>query len=1341
MARKSERNKNKDYNIGLDIGVGSVGWAVTNNYTLLKTGKQKNLWGYNIFEKAETAEKRRTYRSARRRLKRRKIRINLLQDLVSEMIFPVDPMFFKKLKYSYLVEEDKNEKEFFKEENILFDSNYTDKEFYKQYPTIYHLRKDLIESDKKFDPRLIYLAMHHIIKYRGNFLYEEQGQEILNEGSSININELFEAIFEFYNSKEFNFDFNIIKEIVIILNDNEKSGKDKLSEIKSLASDEAKKVLTEIINAVLGYNFDPKVLFFAESVGKTKFSSDDFEEKYDSIVSENEEAADLLEELKAIHNDLLLKKILGNVDKNSKCKLSDSMIDKYETHKQDLALLKKIAKYNSNIKNLLRKNGTYDNYVSYYKNNKKELTSALLYRDIKKELENDYSAEAVLLKQKIEHETLLPKCNSTDNGAIPYQYHYDELKKIIDNQEKYYNCLKKNKDKILSLVSFRTPYYVGPYDINNKENNSKNINNNFAWIKRKDEKNDPIRPWNFYDVVDIDETAKRFINRMRNHCKYLLEESTLPKNSLLLARFNLYNELNKIKYDDNKGRFNEEIKEKIISDLFLKKSQVKANDLKEWIVNNQLVEPSKEIVLSGFQGDDGFASNLKMEIKFRELFGDAFESKKEDIEKIIEYLTIYNNKKIIERRLRSEKLCDESLINSILKIKCTGYGRLSKRLINGLISQNINGQFQGTIMDILKKTNKNFMEILNDNNYGFIDEINEINNLSNKDNLNYEIVEKLPCSPSLRRGIWQSIRVVQDIIKYMGHEPNNIYIEFARGEQEGSKSYKRYTKLEKIYKEHFKKSYEFDRLKENKDKLSDIRLYLYFMQNCKCMYSKEPLEIEELSSYQIDHIIPRCYTKDNSIDNLALVKSKENQRKADSLLLSNDIIKKQANWWKELLKYGLISQSKYNRLTKESLTDSDVERFISRDLTETRQICMHVKNILKEHLNTKVSVVHAGISSEFRKQNDLYKIREINNFHHAQDAYLTCLFGEFIDKKLPYFSSQNSIKYNQIKRTIEKRKNDEKKKIYSEKNTQSFIIYMLNNNEDIDDITGEVLNGSKQIEYIKRIFNYSDYFFNYQSRKNEGQLFKQTLVKAGSSKNLNRIKNNMPIEKYGGYPETKTSFVVLCEYTTKKDSKIIKELKKVPIIESNRLIDYLKKEIKGEIISTKVINIGQALIEDGSLYTIVSDKEIKSIQPIIIKNKNELKLLDFITKNKKLNGLNKEDENEEKIKEVLEKSELHNYVDDLLYDLLERIYKNIPRYKEEYKNKIDVSVNDLSYINKIKLIKILVSPLSGGKRVDKVNLQGINIASYGRLTKKIDIEKIELLYTSPSGIFSHKEKL
>ena len=91
------------YNIGLDIGTGSVGWCLTDeNGYLLKVNRKGNngntyrnsAWGVRLFESADTAADCRIKRSTRRRYNRRRTRIIELRKIMSDMIMPIDPNFY-----------------------------------------------------------------------------------------------------------------------------------------------------------------------------------------------------------------------------------------------------------------------------------------------------------------------------------------------------------------------------------------------------------------------------------------------------------------------------------------------------------------------------------------------------------------------------------------------------------------------------------------------------------------------------------------------------------------------------------------------------------------------------------------------------------------------------------------------------------------------------------------------------------------------------------------------------------------------------------------------------------------------------------------------------------------------------------------------------------------------------------------------------------------------------------------------------------------------------------------------------------------------------------------------
>ena len=101
----------KDYYLGLDIGTDSVGWAVCNPYYQILKFKGNSMWGIRLFDESSSAEKRREFRSARRRNQRKRERIALLEMLFDNEICKVDPAFFIKLHESNLYFDD-NESEY-----------------------------------------------------------------------------------------------------------------------------------------------------------------------------------------------------------------------------------------------------------------------------------------------------------------------------------------------------------------------------------------------------------------------------------------------------------------------------------------------------------------------------------------------------------------------------------------------------------------------------------------------------------------------------------------------------------------------------------------------------------------------------------------------------------------------------------------------------------------------------------------------------------------------------------------------------------------------------------------------------------------------------------------------------------------------------------------------------------------------------------------------------------------------------------------------------------------------------------------------------------------------------
>ena len=122
----------------------------------------------------------------------------LLRELFEEEICKIDRGFFIRLQESKFVFEDKKDENGNKPElpyGLFIDENFTDVDYYREFPTIFHLRKKLIEGDKDYDVRLVFLAIAHILKHRGHFL-----SNISDGEKKDNIYECLNELFESFNN-------------------------------------------------------------------------------------------------------------------------------------------------------------------------------------------------------------------------------------------------------------------------------------------------------------------------------------------------------------------------------------------------------------------------------------------------------------------------------------------------------------------------------------------------------------------------------------------------------------------------------------------------------------------------------------------------------------------------------------------------------------------------------------------------------------------------------------------------------------------------------------------------------------------------------------------------------------------------------------------------------------------------------------------------------------------------------------------------------------------------------------------------------------------------------------
>ena len=1329
-----------DYYLGLDLGTSSIGWAVTDEkYDILRFNK-KFMWGTHLFDTGNTATERRIFRTSRRRLKRKKNRIELLQTLFSEEISKKDFGFFQRLKESQYDIEDKT----VKNKNTLFmDENYTDKDYHDEYPTIYHLRKALIDNEENaFEIRKLYLAISHILSHRGHFLFEGELSD------NYEFDDIFDEFIKYLNEElDINFkvksdiSLEIIKEILTDKMLNRTKKKEKLSE---LLEEEKNKIYQEIWKLLVGNEAKMATIFDNKEYEEAKISFskgnyDEKEEEYESILGEK---IVLVQKAKAIYDWMLLQNILKE-DKY----LSYSKVKLYNEHKNDLKILKDVLKNLDKkiYKEIFSENGLYEKYI---KNNEKEE----FYKKIKSYFNEENTDEIVKnILNKIELDSFLPKQKIKDNGVIPRQVHQKELEIILKNAEKHFSWLTGKdetglsvSEKIIKIFKFKIPYYVGPL-------NSKSP---FAWIERKEY--GKILPWNFENMVNISETAEKFIKKMTNKCTYLPEKDVIPKNSLLYTKYMVLNELNNLKIRGEKIQV--DLKQKIYTELFQKNKKIGMRTLVEFLKSQNIVVTKTEIT-----GIDGtFNTSLGSYIDMMKIFGEenvVKDSYKKMIEDIILWITLYGEeKKLIKSKIEekySDKITSEQ-IKLILKLKYKDWSRLSKEFLTEIETMDEETGELINIIQMLWRKNENIMELLS-YKYEYSDRIKEYNGINEKEkNITYEdIIKDLQVSPSVKKMIWRALVIVKEIKKITKKSPKKIFIEMARDTQtEKKRTEKRKDKLLKLYKnienDDSVKELEKNLKDKTNDDLKSKKLYLYYLQLGRCMYSGEIIRLEDLMNdnlYDIDHIYPQSKIKDDSFDNTVLVKKQINADKTDVYPIDKSIQVKCKALWTSLKEKELISNTKYERLTRtEEFSDDELAGFISRQLVETRQATKVLADLLKSIFgsDTRIVYVKAGLTSDFRQKFGIYKFRELNDYHHAHDGYLNIVTGNI------YNTLFTDNPYNFIKDRNKENRTYNLNKVFEREN--------------------DVWNPNTMISKIERYIYKIRPLFTRASYERKGKFYNIQYVKKG--KNLVSKKNNLDTEKYGGYSGVENSYFII--YSYKQKNKETKKIDTIPVylrekINSDKdIITYLKEKnkIEGDIkILENRIKIGAKIRFDNEIYYLKGkpDENRLSVGYMkqLILSKSNYEVMRKIIKNiEKLNLENVEEKLSKMLKNSKNSKELTteeinikiNTVYRELYEKISekefgKIFSTITIPLKEYLAKSNLEIledfNKLDIFSKVRVLEEIFRAIT---RLDNFSLK--DMGGHKAITNaRISINKILkskdfcIINQSPTGLFVFEKKV
>lgn len=552
-----------------------------------------------------------------------------------------------------------------------------------------------------------------------------------------------------------------------------------------------------------------------------------------------------------------------------------------------------------------------------------------------------------------------------------------EAEQILKEQSKYYKQINAEFiRKYIDILTRKREFYIGPGDENNRTN---------------------------YGIYKTDgRTIDSIFEELIGKCSIYKGEQRAPRSSFTAQEFNLLNDLNNLTINGEK--LNGKEKSKIV-DGILKSARMGTASMLKIIKEITKVENKNEIKGVGIdkEGKMSFENTFESERKITNYLKNSsinYESFSIDdkdkmaivLSKSMDYKSLVKNcnKSFPELGKGEIDLLYEFLQKN--KPLYSGWHSFSIKLMKEMREVLYEKPVNQMNIQIERGIKKSVKESFGKYKYiplGFLDE--EIYN------------------PVVRRSINQTIKIINAIIKKYG-DLEAIVIEMPRdSNQEDEKK-----KLEMIQAKNEKEKNEAIERARNEYGFTEEQLYrqrglltkmrLWYQQDGRCIYTGKVISIQDLvngpDKFEIDHIIPKSVSLDDSLNNKVLCYYNANQIKGQKTpfrafsINTNNIsyveIKARAI---SLLELKKISRIKHDLLTfEEDINKYEVRhKFISRNLNDTRYASKAILNGLQEYMNekdkfTKIHVIRGKFTYQIRRRWGIEKDREESFDHHGVDA-------------------------------------------------------------------------------------------------------------------------------------------------------------------------------------------------------------------------------------------------------------------------------------------------------------------------------------------------------------------
>lgn len=976
------------FTLGLDVGITSIGWSVMD----MEQNKLIDL-GVRLFEEAKPAASARDFRSARRTLRRKKWRKNQLKKAF--------------IDFGLLSQEIIDQKDYL---------SFTVSNEHFQRPedeTVYHLRLRALHEQVTI--RELLLALYNICKTRGHFLMETVNFDS-KEGITYELfrERFYQTVEEYVHFKDKDdFETKILRRLFA-------EGKIPKTECTKLLkngygiSNEDDVALKQIIFLLSGFKAN---------------------------LSEVSEQAALPDVTKTIDILTLIKKDELNDFLNAVIELHD-MIE----------VSKVLQKYQ------------YICELDVDKLNQVSVIQAMQKTD-----PDRYKSEVKTIqnKMKIANPGDILRVIKNIENKYPNGLYVKEARAILRKQQEYYPELISNAfiEVCISIIQARIPYYIGPLSMDAKH----------AWLVKKD-KFKYSYAYSKEQAVDEFQSIKNWKLAMISRCTYLPDEFALPKGSFIAETFNILNELNVLQavdQNENSYQLTQNDKLRILDQLFLRQKQVKYQEIAE-LLNLKSFGTRRKSGLQKFRSGYTLYHQIRAILPSYQLetIDELFKKteKIERLEELILNINLFDEEASKLEFLGKDEAIGLSAAKKLAKLSSSGFYAFSKKfimdtpmnetgqsLLEELFDDNV-ADYTNEQMTLISQAKDTAGNPVHFDSNKYMDKLKKGKHLSVD-----LLIEKgkpfIPVSRPVIRALNECFKLYEEIIRTYG-VPKRVVIETARDLKDSSRlgeiPAKHFDEMKRCFdylQEQLKKPEKklYDHKIEDWDKISTFlnrnkrKIELYIRQNGLDMISGDPIDLDHLTDYEMDHILPRGFG-DNSMDNLMLIHKTYNAMKGDRVPLEyieNDHVTNKAGKTvttgdflrrvNELFELRMISEKKVKQLQLASAEEAF--GFINRNLVDTRYIIKELMAILRAYhtvneYDTHIVSLKSAFTSIYRQALRFQKNRDIGTQHHAHDAAIIAIADHVLSTYYPNYDQRgNQSAYHRfIEQIIEQKGKNEQEK-------------------------------------------------------------------------------------------------------------------------------------------------------------------------------------------------------------------------------------------------------------------------------------------------------------------------